>query len=718
MLVGLELLLFWGYFAGTVSPAPDDFIGSYNNEPWAWWRDLAPGDLPDWVPYAWAGYPAAASIQNGSWYLPLGAMALLTPFSIHAAAVLQAIHIGVGALGAYVLGRGQRLHHLAAIFGLVAYFFASGFYTNGLHPDIVRGFAWAPWVVLCLLPSFPWRRWWAVPFAAIVLWQALAGSYPGIIVVLAYACLAFVVTHQLTTRPRFRDYLLPVSLAGIGALLLSAPKYVPAVLFRATMDATGPDESVFPARMLSTLFYPYDLASLPNDLSMRSFFVVAPAWVLLALAFRRRSRSWPVIAMGVTAAAFGLPFLPTYDAVAHLPGITMSRFRMADSRVPLTLAIVMAAMVVISSEVRRHEHGQMSPLRRRFLVGALLVSVPAAALVIAVNAGYPIERWTVPWALVVGSAVLVACLLGGMGGLWRSGTGASPATAAVALTVLAGVSGVQWAFSVMPPWRAPLEQIEERAWGASSEELISEYTPDPAQTQRPARTPLDDAVAPPPSVHWNTSFYTGEDAVGGYVNLRGTGTFGAMYLATITDATYMQSRTLLAAPGLGIQVDSDSSLPATDAVTPCALEGRCGADLTLHATGYEAGHLQYSVTARADVPVLFNEAFYDGWTITACRPDTTECQRLDGSMGAAGLIFVEVPEGDWDLTLDYRTPGRTRDLVLFGLGVALLGAVAVRTQIRSRSDVVNATRSAADDGSRPPNSEGDANGGNSRNAPR
>jgi hypothetical protein len=667
VLLMLELLLFWGYFSGEVSPAPDDFIGSYNNEPLAWWRDIRSTNLPDWVPYAWGGYPAALSIQSGSWYLPLGAATLLTPYSIHAAATLQALHVAFGALGVYVLGRRYSLGHIPSVFGLVAYFFATGFYTNGLHPDIVRGFAWAPWVFLCLSPSFPWHRRWGVPLAAIILWQAVVGSYPGVVVALVYAGAVVVVASQITRRPAVRQYLLPLGIAGVGASLLSAPKFFPALQLRGGASPTGLDDSVFSGQMWGTFFYPYDLESLPNDLSMRSFFIVAPVLVLLPLAWRHRTALSAPAAAALAAFGLGMPFLPWYELAAGLPGLDMSRFRMADFRVPLVVSLVLVAMIVLSRELTAARARTSSRIARLGL-GAALAAVPVAALLAAVLGGYPVERWATPWVIVVASAVLVCQLVLHARAEHRQQSRA----AALALVVLAGVSGVNWALDVTPPWRFPRAEVETSTWGTTSEALIAQYADDAELTQRPARTPLDDNAAPATDVHWNSSFYTGVDAVGGYVNLKGSQSFDAALVAVTSAETYFQSRTVLAAPGIGIEVADPTALPPVDAVVPCVVDGACGDGLTVHAAGYEPGHLRYAVESKHQTTVMFNESYYEGWSVRACSTDGTDCTDLEAERGAAGLMVVTMPQGTWDLEMDYQTPGKARDYAAFLLGLALI----------------------------------------------
>ncbi len=673
----LELAVFWSYFTGDVSPAPDDFIGSYNNEPLAWWRDLELGDAPDWVPYAWGGYPAAVSIQNGSWYIPLGLAALVSPYSIHAAAVLQALHVGFGALGMYVLGRNQKLSFSASVFGLVAYFFAVGFYGNALHSDIVRGFAWVPWVLLCLTPRFPWRRWWSVPVVALILWQMLVSSYPGLIVALGYCAVVLVAVYQLGLRPRLTHYLLPLAASGIAALLLSAPKYFAGIALRGGLgvEATAPDESVFSRSMLGTVFFSYDLPELPNDLSMRSFFVVAPCLVLAALSWRHARSAAPALTLVGTAVVLGMPFLPWYEQLAALPGMSLSRFRMSDFRAPLVAGLVLLAMIVLSREVEaRGGHGSAA---RRALTVVTLAAVPVAAFAASFTADYQVSQWVTPWMVVVASSMVVGALVLGPapGPPGRS-------QVAVAIIAIAAVSGVNWAFSVTPPWRFPRAEVEMSTWQAESDELIGLYEADDGLVQRPARTPLDDAVAPATDVYWNSAFYTGDDAVGGYVNLKGSSAFRAALNAVTEPSTYFAARSILAAPGTGIAVTGPTALPDPDDVESCVTTTECGPGLTVRPDGYEVGRLTYVLSAEAPRTVLFNESYYPGWHATACGGEGS-CRELDVTQGGAGLVLVEVPAGSWDLVLEYETPGKTRDHVAFAAGAALILGVGLLSQRRS-----------------------------------
>ena len=90
LIAALEAVAFGLYLVGLSVP-PWDFFGSYNTDAYLWWSRGGVFDPVDWIPTLWAGYPAAAVLQNSAWYLPVGIAAAFGPFTLHSAAVVQAL---------------------------------------------------------------------------------------------------------------------------------------------------------------------------------------------------------------------------------------------------------------------------------------------------------------------------------------------------------------------------------------------------------------------------------------------------------------------------------------------------------------------------------------------------------------------------------------------------------------------------------------------------
>ncbi|WP_129590749.1 hypothetical protein [Sanguibacter massiliensis] len=667
-LVALEALVFRRHWSGELT-IPWDFTGTYNAEAFAWWEDGGLLHPQQWMPYQWGGYPAAASVQNSSDYLPVGLMSLVMPFSIHAATILHALHAALGAAGAYIMVRRMSLGRYAAAFALVAWFFAVGYYSNAQHVDIARGFAWAPWIIVCVSPWWPWRRWWSIPLAGVLLWQAAISTYPGLLVQIAYGAVALVVVWQVTARPHWRRYLLPLGVAAVGALLLTLHKYIPNLLTRGVSGSPQQPEQAFDLGILGTVYLPYDFDWLPNDLSMRSFFVVAGVLPLVLFARLRSPGWWTGLALAATGILLGVPG-PWNTVTSHLPGMSLSRFQLADSRVLMTLGLVVLAaegFARVLDRVRSGGPGLLGPVRSTGLVVLL-----ASALGVALGAGFPTEAWRGPWLLMVGITALIALA-------------ASPALAArgnvVASLVVVGVlaaatfSGTTWANENHRPWRVDRLEEETRLWGVTSDELIAARDTGYGGVRRPARVPLPEDATPEAArwPGWSLAYFNGRPTLGGYVNLFGVPSFDAVYDVVMREGPLRQDAIVFwEAPGMLVE-DVADGVPSTATVGACLETGACGRGLEADATGYTQGEWHYRTVADAATRVVLNETFYPGFVVTAC---SSSCVDLPVSAAASGGVAFDLPAGTNDVTIVYRTPGWTASWIVFWAGFAVLGCAA------------------------------------------
>lgn len=698
LLALLEVLVFWGFFRGYASPQ-FDFLGVYNNEAFTWWHDGGFFAPPEWIPYTWGGYPSAVSLQNASWYLPVGIPASLIQYDLHIAAIIHALHVGAGALGVYVLARTWRLGRLPALLGLVAGFFAPGFFANAQHVDIVRGYAWVPWLLLLLSPSWPWRRWWAVPVAALILWQALMGVYPGILVALVYVGLVWVVAFQAVERPPVRDYLLPLAVSGALAGSLAALKFVPAIALRGTGSPSGAGDSAFDLGILGTVFFPYDGDHLPTDMSMRPYFVTATCLALLALVPWRSGRARVVAVAGGVAAAISLPIWPWFDAVGRLPGLGLSRFRASDFKPFLIIAVVLLALLALSAALRHAETRATDRIPTEPAIGGrvaagYLVALLVISAVLGQTQAFQQERWSAPWTILLSAAAGVALLAGYGSRRWRVPY-PDARFIALALIMLTVVSGVSWAFSTTRPWLSPRVAVELGTWGERVESLIDSRE-DPAlaadhafrhSQQRPARTPLD--LDPVPvvefQIRYNSAYYTGVAAVGGYTNLKGNEAFHRAMDAFQDEETADLALAFYAAHGVAIATTGDA-IPGTSELARCLETHECGAGITAVPLEYGPGHFVYRIDGPGAV-VQLNESYYPGWTGTVCPvAGSGTCQEVNLAHGVLGNIVADVPPGDWELELTYRTPGRSLAWRVFWSGVAALTLWTCLALVRSRRD--------------------------------
>src|SRR5659263_389869 len=107
----------------------------------------------------------------------------------------------------------------------------------------------------------------------------------------------------------------------------------------------------------------------------------------------------------------------------------------------------------------------------------------------------------------------------------------------------------------------------------------------------------------------------------------------------------------------------------------CAASGSCDG-LTMTPVDYSPKPvLVYRVsTPAADVAAL-NEAYYRGWTARVCDAKApADCRAALVRGGAAGEVLVDIPAGDWLLTLRYHQPGLALAWWLFAAGCAMIAA--------------------------------------------
>lgn len=692
-LLVLQVVLFRGYWTGAGTPEWD-FLSHYTVDAHAWWRDGGFFGSHDWVPYLWGGFPGTLDLQNSSWYLPVGVSYLLTGYDVHAAAILAALHVAFGGVGVYVLARRHlRTSPSVALYALVTWTFASGFFANASHPDIARAYAWLPWVLLCASPSWRWNRWWSPLVATLVFWQALLGMYPGVVVATLYAVGIWVVVHQLAARPRVTAYLLPAAVSVGLAGLLTAPRFLTAYLVRGAGDPSAATSDVWSWKLIGTLLYPYGADDIPNDITMRSFFV--PATVLALMWFGRRTDAVVRAAGLITVAAvvLGLPVSPFQDVATLLPGLDVSRLRMSDFRLFVDLGLVLLATAGLHRIVAdRSVHGAAGTGaagtgavvtrtggRARLALGAALVTLLVMA-VIGFVGPFEFTDWTVQWSFV---AVALAVAL-----LARTALDGRQLRVLVAVLVgLSCFSGTIAAFSTTKPWLTSRPVMEQLYFGAPVAEMIDSVRPVGPLERRPARV---DSLRTPEEYRdrWPTTdslgaLYTRGYGLSGYVNLKGAQTFQTILGSLAEPATNVDARAFWTAPGLVVATDG-GRVPEADVTRECAATGDCGA-VAVEPVRFENGSdFLYDVDAATDSEVSFNEAFYRGWSLQACETGGGACTDLEVRAGAGGQVVSDVPAGEWELALRYRLPGVAAAWVVAGVG--LLGTLgwSALTLVRRR----------------------------------
>lgn len=668
VLAVIQVVAFAGYWGGSASPS-GDFLASYSNEAFAWWRDGGVLHPPEWVPFIWGGFPSAAQVQNSAWYLPTGLIAFITPYDITAAAIGQAIHVALGGLGVYVLGRQGGFGRVASMFALVAYSFTTGFFSSAPYPDIVRGFALLPWLLLCLSPLWPWRRPWAVPLAAVLLWQAAAGVYPGVLIAIGYTSVAWLIVWQLVARPKVRQFLLPLAFAGFIAVALSMPKFLPQLGLGTINRGSQQDLTTFGPTVLATLALP-GFPGMPGVYSLNLLFVPAAVLILLPFASFRRPIVRATAAAFVVAVLFAVPQSPLRDVASQLPGVSSSRFRLNDYLAVLTMGATLAAT---SGLERIMGWFRQRPRVLEWTLRGFGAVLPLAAALFMLSRGpFRTGDWLpTTIALVVTTvAVLVITAIAGRVSL---GERFARVLAGGALAVLALMSGLAHADTVRELWAIDTVAVQKSLWGSTSGELIAHRLV-ATGAQRPARSPADLAAETTPfqTTTHNSAFYTGSLSVGGYFSVHQSASYVESSEAMRDPTNGADASAFWAAPGMLVpEVPTSWGLPGIDEIQQCSTVGAC-ASLSVEPVSYRPGSLSYQVSSPGPQTVLANEAFYPGWHVVL-TDSTGQSREVTPNLGPAGSTAFALPAGNWRVSMAYVTPYRdaARASLVAGLAVLL-----------------------------------------------
>lgn len=397
----------WGF--------PWDFLGPYYAMVAYWTTGVRlAGSLPQWVPYQSMGYPFAINLQSGLsypffWVFPLFDIG----YSLHGAVVFQCLHVLAGALGAYALARRLGRARRDALLAAFAFQLFGGFYSNAEHPDIVRGFALAPWLLwsLTLPPARARRRGLPLLLAPAAVFLLASGGYPGTLVAGLFLGAAWVALQTLdriratrAVRPVLPFAASAAILVGLG-LAMAALHLGPAWLHRAELaryqERSALDAIVVGPAQWPGLFLPNGLV--PGNVSMTSTFL--PMALLLPVLWAPVARRGALPALGLTVLAAAMaagPSSPLYRfAGAIAPPLSYSRLPAADYRGFLALGLALLGAAGLSSLRRRGVRLWSS--WRLALFAALLVWGLAATL------SGRFDSWVA--AAAVASALAAAALI-------------------------------------------------------------------------------------------------------------------------------------------------------------------------------------------------------------------------------------------------------------------------------------------------------------------
>jgi hypothetical protein len=370
ILILQNLVVFQNHYFRNFS-FPWDFLEGYYAVTAFWTTVASRGMYPAWVPFYAMGMPFDLMLQSGLHYPPLWIFPILhIAYSLHAAVVFQCLHVLFGAIGMFMLLRlvlsDRALGISCALLGAFAFQFFGGFYSNAEHPDIVRAFALAPWLLYALTPrrGETSRLSWRFLFIPGLIILLATGAYPGNIVSGLLVANLYLVFQLLALRSpgtgwmhtlRFGAAILLLEAlgAGLAAVHLGPGWFYRDHLMRASQLGLLERFSLG-VEHLPALFL--DNALVPGEISMTSTFVTLPILILLTFMPVRLLRDhWPMAAAAAFSAlmaagdrTFVGVLLPRLISV-----LGISRFPSSDYRIFVAIGLIYFAALAAQALLDR-----------------------------------------------------------------------------------------------------------------------------------------------------------------------------------------------------------------------------------------------------------------------------------------------------------------------------------------------------------------------------
>lgn len=665
-----NVLVFFGHYEGNLA-FPWDFIGGYHAHAYAWYADGSFFHPPKWFAWGDLGFPAYWSLQSGAYYIPLAALDLFNqPYTMHAAVVLQSLHVLAGGVGMFVLLRTLKFEAPLALAGALAFHFSSSFYSNAQHVDIVRATALLPWLMWCLHPKILLRSWARPIVATILLFQFLVAGYPGMIVAAAYTLCIFVGGYIITHRDESLEVrtLAILAVVGTSAVAMAMPKWLPPLVEGDLAPVAFAGRMGMDLPLLPTIFLPFDKPFLPNDLTMRSLWL--PAGFLIGVMFLNCRSTAAKMGFGlvVPALLFGGIVTAALSNPLPLPGMGISRFPLADWRPTLHIGII-----ILACGGWHNLLAQKSCLGLVFRRSAFGVACIGVWFYFSLAQGY---TWTDLLAPV--SAILVAIALAFA--LAHTGNREWPrirllALAPVAaLITLTSVESIAFHQRESRTWQLGWSPaIERQVFGGT---LTSEGAPDRAPLvleRRPARVTVGgdfpSVVKLQNDTTYNRCYYASAFCTLGYNNLRLSRPH-ATFRAAISDprkgpkllTLTTQAQKLFVLPA-DVTFDLDL-IPEgkNDDPVESLVPGVTGSVI-----GYAGDWARYKLSSPRDVRVVENEIWTSGWSVRLCQ-DGRCFEPLEPEHTPEYLRTWIVPAGTWDILVFFKVRSSRYSWILFFLG--------------------------------------------------
>lgn len=348
VLVIQNILIFYKhYFLGY--GIPWDFMHTYLALPYYWIEASRLGVDISWTPFQGMGYPFHMQLQSGFYYLPNWLFVVFNKsYTITSAIIFQDIHVLFGAIGAVFASRFFNLSWKEALLVGVLYQGFGGFYSNASHIDIVRAYAYTPWILGPILGSWsPLNKYLLPSILVLPLWTYLlwTGGYIGISIAVSFT-LGIVLIVRIFTETTHRKTGLTILFSLVIGMLLVAVAYLPPLLQMNEINRTNEILSYDYLQWIDlySLIYPIDYPDLPHNKTMRLGSIGIIAFILL-LSGISKILDWNrwlllTLLLSILMASGILHNI----LIAYIPPLGFSRFTLSDYKGLLGLVLLLLSI--------------------------------------------------------------------------------------------------------------------------------------------------------------------------------------------------------------------------------------------------------------------------------------------------------------------------------------------------------------------------------------
>lgn len=675
-LVLLTLVVFRDYLSGQRSPSWD-FLGDYLTNAISWWNLGSFFSPAIYIPYAFSGYPAYLSAQSSGWYFPYVFLDVFNLISSYPLAVLQVLTIIFGVVGFYFFSKSWNVKPIISLTVSIGYLFTPGFFTSASHIDIVRAWAFMPWLLLALKPKEK-NSSVNIALTGLLSFQYLIGIYPGVIIASVYIFALYIPLLIWMFRPNLKKYftfqLLPLAAGALLALIKWLPFVFEERLFR------GGNTVVVNQGILSTLLYPYQTTILPNDITMRSLFIMPILVVSLTLINKITK---PIIffsSVAVFSIVLGFDFSQSSPWQNSLPLLGESRFRTTDFKLFLTIAILMLSAFAIQQALEK----------------GLSLLHAGASLTVAFGYFWLLNRFAKNGGLladVLGPGNLMARFVGItflfiiLILLLRKLINLRFLTLITNAILILNVTFAGWYWSAQSPavWSNDRVAAEQFYYGETSSEInkrVKDYEPSFREERSGPTFPI-----PYPAEltfqTWNKSEIDKSFTLGGLVSLKGVTRYeDLLEIAMSKDGVeYFE---LLRQPLSAWVVDKEQANLET---AKCIIDNSCtNLNVNSKVTNWKPSRYSIELSDAASGLLVTNEVAWAGWHAKVCSTSSCSIIPVASDLGNK-LVAVQITDNVNSVEFFYKQPYKTESWVGFSIGVSLLLFLVVINN-KSRKNLV------------------------------